>query len=99
MNAKVEHCPIEGNILFKVHVADSYLIFTVSDNGKGFSKESLQFASQQFYMGDSSRANKGHYGMGLYITKNIVMQHNGLLDISNSTITGRGEVTIKIPYV
>lgn len=37
----------------------------------------LKFATKQFYMGDSSRTSKTHYGMGLYIVKAIVELHKG----------------------
>lgn len=59
--------------------------------------EALKNAKQQFYMGDKSRAEKSHYGMGLFISNTIVTQHGGSLELENSAETGGGKVTIEIP--
>lgn len=82
---------------FIVDSTEEYIKFCVVDYGTGFSKEALRRASEQFYMGDSSRVSKHHHGMGLYITKSIVEFHNGKLKIANSEVSGGGEVTIEIP--
>ena len=45
-------------------------------------------------MADHSRSSNLHFGMGLFITKSIVQQHGGQLDLSNSEKTGGAQVTI-----
>lgn len=67
-------------------------------HGKGFTAEQLMRATEQFYMGETSRSSKDHYGMGLYITQSIVEMHNGTLVLANDPDTGAGRVTIKIPH-
>ena len=73
------------------------LQISVTDEGPGFSQEDLLHAEEQFYMADRSRNSDLHFGMGLYITKFIVQQHNGQLILSNSEKTGGAKVTIEIP--
>ena len=77
--------------------SDNDLLITITDHGKGFSYDDLNYGKQQFYMANSSRDNKMHYGMGLYIADCIVQQHNGQLILENSLISKGAKVTIKIP--
>ncbi|MCR3758634.1 HAMP domain-containing histidine kinase [Clostridium felsineum] len=84
-------------IIFYVEGTTNYINFVICDNGCGFSKDALTKAKQQFYMGDSSRNNKSHYGMGLYIADSITKQHDGKMKLYNSNITKGAEVRICIP--
>lgn len=71
-----------------------YLIVKVSDYGKGFSEEELQFATEEFYRGDESRHDRSHQGLGLAIAKRFLKEQGGFLEIRNSPKTGGGEVTL-----
>ncbi|MGD6842467.1 HAMP domain-containing sensor histidine kinase [Bacillus infantis] len=93
----VDQTPNGRSITLTAELVKDSIRFCVLDEGPGFSPESLQFAAEQFYMGDSSRGATGHYGMGLYITRFIARLHDGELYIANSLQTGGGEVTIEIP--
>ncbi|MGV8980726.1 sensor histidine kinase [Clostridium sp.] len=93
----VDYSPNSGKIYFEVKSLDNKICFITTDSGKGFSNENIKSATKQFYMGDSSRASKSHYGIGLYITESFVNLHGGTLHIANSTVTGGAEVTIEIP--
>ncbi|MNW58943.1 Phosphate regulon sensor protein PhoR [compost metagenome] len=93
----VDQAPEYSEIQVIVESVEDGIQFSILDEGSGFSTEGLKQAAEQFYMGDSSRRLSGHYGMGLYITKSIVNLHGGKLIIANSTQTGGGQVSIKIP--
>ncbi len=95
----VEYSPFNSNLYFSVEGKDHYLEFSVIDSGgEGFSSKDLKSAKKQFYMSDSSRTSKIHWGgMGLYIADSIVKQHNGTLIIKNSHQIGGAQVIIKIP--
>lgn len=94
----VEFSPRNGKIDFTANAAQNRIRFCVTDCGKGFSTHDLKQATQQFYMGDKSRTSNAHYGMGLFIAKCIAEQHGGTLAITNSAVSGGGQVTIEIPY-
>ena len=94
----IEHTPSGGTIHFSAYEDRSSLFFVIEDTGKGFSKEALKHGTEQFYMGEKSRTSNMHFGMGLYITSNIIKQHNGQLVLKNSDQTGGAQVIIKIPY-
>ncbi|MBU3111594.1 sensor histidine kinase [Clostridium lacusfryxellense] len=95
----VDYSPNNGQIYFEVKLIDNKIIFIITDSGKGFSNGGVKYATKQFYMGDSSRASKIHFGMGLYITKSFVELHGGMLHIANSPITGGARVRIEIPNI
>ncbi|NFQ57901.1 HAMP domain-containing histidine kinase, partial [Clostridium botulinum] len=93
----IDYCPVKGEILFSVYSNNEYISFTIEDNGRGFTKEELDSATEQFYQGDKSRNSKNHYGMGLYITRNIIKKHGGNLILENSKEIEGAKVVIKLP--
>lgn len=97
MSNAVEHTPSGGTVTFEVYEDDQYIYFSISDTGEGFSPEALKHAAEQFYMGDSSRNSKSHYGMGLFIADTAVKQHKGQLILENAADTHGAEVIFKIP--
>ena len=93
----VDYSPEQGKIIFSVESAENCILFSITDSGKGFSRDELMKVTEKFYTGDAGRSSKIHYGMGLYITKSIIERHNGKLLILNSPDTGGGRVIIEIP--
>lgn len=94
----VDFTPKGGIIRCEAKQEDNSFVFTVTDSGKGFSQENLIQGKQRFYMGDSSRSSRQHYGMGLTIADNIIEQHNGTLILGNGTGDLRGaQVILSIP--
>ncbi|KEI78539.1 multidrug ABC transporter [Clostridium botulinum A2 117] len=95
----VDYSPFNSELYFYVEGKNDSVEFSIIDSGKGFSGEDLKAAKKQFYMGDSSRTSKTHWGMGLYIADSIVKQHNGVLTLKNSHKIGGAKVIIKIPLL
>ena len=77
---------------------DKYFLIKCIDKGRGFSKEDLKKAKEQFYRGDKSRSNTEHSGLGLSITDDIVSSFGGELRLENNTDSG-ASVSILIPVV
>lgn len=94
----LDYSPPKGTVYVMVQKLDDFLQISVTDEGSGFTPEALQHAQEQFFMGDHSRTSNMHFGMGLYITENIIKQHNGQLILRNSDKTNGAQVIIKIPY-
>jgi len=93
----VNYSPVNGKILFSVTQDSEYINFIIEDSGKGFLKEDLLFATEEFYQGEKSRSRKNHYGIGLYIVKNIVMHHDGDILLGKSEKLEGAKVTLRIP--
>ena len=98
INNALDYSPQDSSIHISIIGSKQHLKITVTDAGPGFLQEDLLHAEEQFYMADHSRSSNLHFGMGLFITKSIVQQHGGQLDLSNSEKTGGAQVTISIPY-
>ena len=98
VNNALDYSPQDSSILISMTGNKGSLQISVTDAGPGFSQEDLLHAEEQFYMADRSRSSNLHFGMGLFITKSIVQQHDGQLILSNSEKTGGAKVTISIPY-
>lgn len=98
INNALDYSPPKGTVYVIVQSTDDFLQISVTDEGNGFTSEALYHAQEQFYMGEKSRTSNMHFGMGLYITSNIIKQHNGQLVLKNSDKTGGAQVIIKIPY-
>lgn len=92
----IEHTPPGGKVYFSIKEEEDCISFIIQDTGKGFSKESLKHGTEQFFMGDSSRNSKSHFGIGLYVADSVVREHGGQLILENSAETGGGKVTIKL---
>lgn len=92
-----EYSPQEGTITFEIYYKDESVVFSVSDMGKGFNDEALKYAKIQFYMEDSSRSSKIHYGIGLYFADTVVKQHGGSLVLKNLEGQSGARVIISIP--
>lgn len=93
----LDYAPQGSTLYFAASSKKDSLEISVTDEGEGFSQEALLHAQEQFYMADRSRGANLHFGMGLYITKSIVEQHNGTVALENAE-SGGARVTVKIPY-
>ena len=98
VNNALDYSPQDSSISISMMGDNGSLKISVTDAGPGFSQEDLLHAEEQFYMADRSRSSNLHCGMGLFMTKSIVQQHDGQLILSNSEKTGGAQVTISIPY-
>lgn len=71
-----------------------YLVISVIDNGIGISKNELKNIFQPFY----TRNKKNGTGLGLTISKNIIENHNGFIQLSSEKEKGT-EFKIFLPLI
>lgn len=90
----VEHTKENGIICIGAKEHDGRLTFIVEDSGSGFTKETLLHGTEQFFMDDSSRNSKAHYGIGLFFAKTVAEKYGGGVKLSNSVKTGGAKVEI-----
>ena len=90
----VYYSRFSGIIYFDTWEESGYYCLSIEDEGKGFSKEDLKYATTEFYRGNQNRKMDGHYGMGLSIALQIATMHNGDILVENGQ---RGaKVTLRI---
>ena len=77
------------------NIENQKVIVSVVDQGQGINSKDLPYIFDRFYRADQSRNKNGDngYGLGLSIAKNIVVVHDGTIDVTSRT--GRG-TTFKI---
>lgn len=93
----VEHTPNDSQLILFTKIESDALKFICLDSGPGFSRESLEKATQLFYQEDKSRQSRNHSGLGLTIANDIIRLHQGSLSLSNDHTTGGAKVTIILP--
>ena len=94
----VKFTPRGGRVTVRVKCwPDGFLRIAVADTGVGMSKEEIPIALERFRQVDGSHTRKvGGTGLGLPITKALVEQHGGRLDIESAP--GKGTtVTASLP--
>jgi len=80
-----------------IKTVDEFLEISVLDNGKGFSDIDLIHAKEQFYRGDYSRHSATNYGIGLFITEQIIKLHGGSVILKNREACRGAEVKFILP--
>lgn len=69
----------EKNILFTAEGMANHVLLKIQDNGSGISKESIQKIFKPFF------TTKGEgTGLGLYITRRLILSMNGKIDVRSS---------------
>lgn len=91
----IKYTPYGGKIVVKAKKVAKELRIIVKDNGIGISKDSIPFIFDKFYMEDKSRGS-GSNGLGLYITKEIVEDHKGVIEVKSKK--GKGSrFVVRLP--
>lgn len=77
------------------HADHSFIIVQVINYGHSIPKEELPYLFEMFYTGDEARTQQaGSTGLGLFIAKNIVEQHSGIITVESDTIRTVFEVRL-----
>jgi len=88
-----------GFIALEVETKDNYLVISVEDTGIGISNGELKKIFTKFYQAytGEDRNNEGT-GLGLFISKEIVKKHKGIISVESKI--GKGSrFVIQLPYI
>jgi two-component system, OmpR family, sensor histidine kinase CiaH len=79
-----------GKVLVSSTVSNKTVLVSVEDFGVGIKKTEIPFIFNRFYRADSSRnkTKTDGYGLGLSIAKQIVVLHNGSIDVDSTPNKG-----------
>ncbi len=64
----------------------------VKDSGSGIASDDLPFIFDRFWRGDKSRTNRNNSGLGLAISKQLILAHKGTIDVESEV--GKGTTFI-----
>ena len=71
----------DSTITLTAEEQDHGLLVSVSDDGKGFSPDTLDKAANPYYTEEENHS--AHFGLGLYICKLLCTRHGGYLKLEN----------------
>lgn len=86
----------EINVILTYDSNPDFVLLRVKDNGEGISKEKQATLFQRFYEGDYRKFKTIGTGIGLSLTKDLTLLHQGTITVESEP--GRGtEFTVRIP--
>ncbi len=92
----VSYSRTDGSIILRLTHRHHEFHLQVIDNGIGISPEARTHIFERFYQEDKSHSQKGHFGLGLSIAKEIVTAHHGSIQVSD-TPGGGATFTVILP--
>jgi two-component system OmpR family sensor kinase/two-component system sensor histidine kinase BaeS len=93
----LRHTPAGGQITLRAEAIPEGARITVSDTGAGIPPADLPYIFDRFWRADKSRARtEGSSGLGLAITRQLVLAHGGTISVESEV--GKGTMfTIELP--
>lgn len=91
----IKYTPLKGTISISDKVDSNKYIVTISDNGPGIPKDTLDKIFDPFFRGDGARRTSGA-GLGLTLSKKIIENHKGTIYIKSQVNKGTN-VIISLP--
>lgn len=91
----LRHTPSHGMVSVHTEPASNtqYAIrITIQDTGSGIPPADLPFIFDRFWRADKSRSERTHSGLGLAITKQLILAHNGTIEVQSEE--GKGTTFI-----
>ncbi len=77
------------------YIDNGEVVVQVINYGDSIPEEDLPYLFDMFYTGDKARTeNRGGTGLGLFIAKNIVEQHNGTISAESNIVRTMFEVRL-----
>ena len=83
---------LEGMINIKIHKKNKYIIIDFENNGKKINKKNMKHI---FDEGFSTKSKEDNKGLGLFISKQIINNHNGMIFVKSNKL--KTTFKIKIP--
>ncbi|WP_251550059.1 HAMP domain-containing sensor histidine kinase [Neobacillus muris] len=98
LNNALKYTPAGKNVTISVVTErESYVGFTIQDEGSGIAEDDIPFIFERFYRGDKSRDRKtGGAGIGLSIVKALMEAHEGRIKVKSKLNKGTS-ITLWFP--
>ena len=95
----VKFTPQGGSISIRLERVDPYLQLTVSDTGRGISREFMPYIFNRFHQADSSitRRHSG-LGLGLSLVRHLVELHGGFVKAESPGEEQGATFTVTLPF-
>jgi two-component system OmpR family sensor kinase/two-component system sensor histidine kinase BaeS len=87
----LRHTPTGGKISVEAESSNSEersVRIKVKDTGAGIASEDLPFIFDRFWRGDKSRTQRSNSGLGLAISKQLILAHKGTIEVESEVDKG-----------
>jgi signal transduction histidine kinase len=92
----IQACPAsKGSVAMSCIRKDFYVDVCVADNGHGISSEQISKIFDPYF---TTKQGKSGTGLGLYITRKVVEDHNGSIKVDSTPQVGT-TITIRLPLL
>lgn len=82
------YTPSGGKVTLSCHAENEMLCFLFEDTGCGISEEKKSHIFERFYRADDAHTDREHFGLGLYIAKELTEKQNGNIQVVDAPISG-----------
>ena len=91
-------CKYSGNatVIISISATDKHVLLIINDKGIGIPASELQYIYDPFFRASNTKHFDG-YGIGLPLTRNIILLHKGKLSV-NSILNQGTTVKIELPF-
>ncbi|MFA6315358.1 MAG: HAMP domain-containing sensor histidine kinase [Candidatus Paceibacterota bacterium] len=94
----IQYTPEKGKISISVKQVSDNMVFRVSDTGIGVSREELPLIFSKFYRTKKAKeADTEGMGVGLYISKSIVLRHHGKIWVESEGVDSGSTFVFTLP--
>lgn len=83
LSNSIKFSPQGGKISIKLFKDHNFVVYTISDEGKGIKPEEMKHIFDKFYQGDTSHRQEGN-GLGLALVKKILDYSDGQISVENN---------------
>jgi PAS domain S-box-containing protein len=98
LNNAAKYTPHKGHIVLRVTREDDMAVVRVKDNGIGITAELMPRIFDMFTRGDRDSAhNQGGLGIGLALSRQLALLHNGTLEARSDGLGKGSELTLRLP--
>jgi PAS domain S-box-containing protein len=96
----VKFTPKGGHIEVRLRQDDSHVELTVTDSGRGISREFLPYVFERFRQADSTSTRRfGGLGLGLAIVRHLVELHGGTVTATSGGVDQGASFTVRLPLM
>jgi signal transduction histidine kinase len=91
----LRHTPSGGEISLEaesISGGERSVRIKVKDSGVGIAPEDLPFIFDRFWRGDKSRSQRSNSGLGLAISKQLILAHKGTIEVESEV--GKGTIFV-----
>ncbi|WP_113672395.1 ATP-binding protein [Vallitalea guaymasensis] len=89
INNAIKYTNQNGTIKIKTKLLNnSQVEISIQDNGIGIKEEDIPYLFDRYFKGKNRGNNKESFGLGLYITKEVINKHNGRIWVESKLNEG-----------